>query len=119
MTQDQKVAESSIRRGSESTFPGPWLSFVREIAQIDFCRQVAGTYATQISALVLGLLVSIAVARSLGPAGRGEYAVAMAIGTLGVQFGNLGLHASNTFQVATDRRHLPVLLANSLATSLL
>jgi O-antigen/teichoic acid export membrane protein len=84
----------------------------------DFVRKVAETYATQIVLLGLSLVTSIAVARKLGPQGRGLYAVAMAMGTIGVQLCNLGLHASNTYYVSKDRALLPSLLGNSLLVSL-
>jgi O-antigen/teichoic acid export membrane protein len=84
----------------------------------DFVRKVAEAYATQIILLGLSLLTSITVARTLGPEGRGLYAIAMAIGAIGVQLGNLGLHASNTYYVAKDRSLLPGLLGNSLVVSL-
>jgi O-antigen/teichoic acid export membrane protein len=83
----------------------------------DFVRKIGETYATQVTNLVLGLFVSVVVARSLGPAGRGLYGVAMAVATLGVQFGNLGLHASNTYFVAKERRLLSPLLGNALVVS--
>src|SRR5438552_2245317 len=53
----------------------------------DFVRKVLETYSTQISLMCLGLITTVAVTRVLGPEGRGLYAVAMAIGVLGVQFG--------------------------------
>jgi O-antigen/teichoic acid export membrane protein len=46
------------------------------------------------------------------------FAVAAAVGAIGVQFGNLGLHASNTYFVAKDRELLPVLVGNTLVVSL-
>ncbi len=55
--------------------------------------------------------------RALGPEGRGFFATAVAIGAIGVQLGNLGLHASNTWVVARDRSLLGVLIANSLTAS--
>src|SRR3972149_6606561 len=63
------------------------------------------------------LVTSVLVARILGPEGRGLYAVAMAVGAIGVQFGNLGLHASNTYYVARERSLLPALIGNTLLVS--
>jgi O-antigen/teichoic acid export membrane protein len=85
----------------------------------DFFVKVVGTYITQIILAALSFVISIAVARALGPAGRGEYAVAFAVGTIGVQFGNLGLHTSNTYYVGKDRGLLGGLLANSILVSLI
>ena len=83
----------------------------------DFAHKSAWTYATQVAVVLIGVVTSAIVARILGPAGRGQYAVAAAVGALGVQFGNLGLHASNTYFVAKDRGLLPSLLANTLLVS--
>ena len=90
---------------------------VRQLAGSDFVRKVAETYATQVVVIGLGLITSITVARTLGPQGRGLYAVAMAMGVSGVQLGNLGLHASNTYYLAQKRSLLPTLVGNSLAVS--
>jgi stage V sporulation protein B len=87
--------------------------------QSDFIRAVAETYATQITLIVVGLATTVIVTRSLGPAGRGLYSVAMAVGFLGVQFGNWGFPASNTYYLAKDRSLLPRLLGNSLLLSFL
>jgi O-antigen/teichoic acid export membrane protein len=85
------------------------------LADSDFVRKVAETYATQIFLIAIGLAMSVTVARVLGPQGRGLYAIAVALGMTGVQFGNLGLHASNTFYVAQKPTLLPTLIGNSLA----
>jgi O-antigen/teichoic acid export membrane protein len=80
----------------------------------DFIRKVGETFATRIFLIGIGLATSVIVARTLGPEGRGLYAVAATVGAIGVQFGNLGLHASNTFYVARDKTLLPALVGNTL-----
>lgn len=90
---------------------------VQQLLASDFVRKVAETYATQITLIGIGLVTSITVARTLGPQGRGLYAVAMAMGVTGVQLTNLGLHASNTYYLAQNRSLLPKLVGNSLAVS--
>lgn len=84
-----------------------------------FAGNVAQTFVTRLVLLGTALLTSILVARALGPEGRGLYAVAAAVGAIGVQLGNLGLHASNIYYVAKDRRILSALIGNSLLVSLL
>src|SRR6266550_9140590 len=101
------------RTGSVGTFRNMLQDRIRQLAASDFVRKVAETYATQIVLIGLGLLTSVTVARSLGPQGRGFYAVAMAMGLTGVQLGNLGLHASNTYYVAQNRSLLPTLVGDS------
>jgi len=88
------------------------------LVRSDFVHDVAGTFAARILLACIGVLTTIIVARVLGPEGRGLYAVAGTIGALGVQFGNLGLHASNTYTVARNREVLPVLLSNTLLIGL-
>jgi O-antigen/teichoic acid export membrane protein len=83
----------------------------------DFASKVVATFATRIALIGIGLLTTVVVARILGPEGRGLYSVAMAIGVLGLQFGSVGLHTSNTYFVARDRSLLPTLLGNTLVVS--
>ena len=75
------------------------------------------TYGTRILLIVMGLATTVLVTRALGPTSRGLFAVAVAIGAIGVQFGNLGLHASNTYYVAKERALLPALIGNTLVIS--
>jgi O-antigen/teichoic acid export membrane protein len=83
----------------------------------DFARKVLETYSTRIVLTGVALLTTVIVARLLGPDGRGYYAIATTIGALGVQFGNIGLHASNVYFSARDPRCVPSLTANSLVVS--
>ena len=92
--------------------------FYRRLATSTFFGKVAETYVTQISIIAIGMVTTVCVARILGPEGRGLLAVAVALSGLGVQFGNLGLNASNTYFVAKDRSLLPQLLGNTLTISL-
>lgn len=90
---------------------------VRSVMDSDFIRKVVETFTTKVLLIGIGLVMAVLVARILGPEGRGLYAVAVVIGVIGVQFGNFGLHASNTYFVAKNRNLLPVLLGNSLFAS--
>ena len=91
----------------------------RRTVASEFIQKVAETFTTRIVLMGIALVTSVLLARILGPEGRGLFAVAAAIGSLGVQFGNLGLHASNTYSVARDNRLLPALVSNTLVVSLL
>lgn len=82
-----------------------------------FVRDVAETLIGRVFVIAIGLVTSIVVARILGPERRGLYAVAATVGALGVQFGNLGLHAANTYYVSRNRGYLPALTGNSLCVS--
>ena len=93
------------------------IGLCRSTFSSDFFHKVAETFATRILLIGIGLVTSVIVARCLGPEGRGLYAVAATIGAIGVQFGNLGLHASNTYYVARDRKLLPALVGNTVMVS--
>jgi O-antigen/teichoic acid export membrane protein len=94
-------------------------SYFRKVFRSDFVRKVAETLITRVLLIGLGIVSSVIVARTLGPEGRGFYAIAISLGGLGVQFGNLGLHASNTYYVAKKPDLLPTLISNSIAVSFL
>jgi O-antigen/teichoic acid export membrane protein len=91
-----------------------WKGWYHQVITSDYIIKVAQTFGTRVLTIIIGLLTSVMVSRALGPEGKGLYAVAVSIGAVGVQFGNLGLHASNTYFIAQERGRLPVLLGNSL-----
>lgn len=79
----------------------------------------AQTLATRAVLLAAGAAANIFVARALGPAGRGYYAVALAVTGVGIQLASLGLHASNTYDAARDRGRIPALVWTSAWVALL
>jgi O-antigen/teichoic acid export membrane protein len=89
----------------------------RRALHSDFAAKMAETVLTRVLLIGIGLIVTMLVARMLGPEGRGLYAVATTVAGMGVQFGNLGLYASNTYFVSRDRQLLPELLGISLVVS--
>lgn len=98
----------------------PWLAlslFTKRAMASDFLSKVAEAFATRILLVGMGLITSVLVARVLGPEGRGLYAVAAMFAAMGVQFGNLGLHASNTYHVSRNKALLPALVGNTLVAS--
>jgi len=90
----------------------------RVAAGTELRRNILETYGTRILVMVVTFATTVVIARELGPTGRGLYAVAAALGAIGAQFGNLGLHASNIYYVAKDRALLPALIGNTLAVVL-
>lgn len=93
-------------------------SWLRQAMASDVMRKVTETMLVRVLLIAISLVTSVAIARVLGPEGRGLYAVAASIGAIGVQFGNLGLSVSNTYFVAKSRDLLPALVGNSLLVSL-
>lgn len=83
-----------------------------------FARNIVETFGTRFLLILIGVVSSVLVARVLGPEGRGLFALAGAVGAIGIQFGNLGIQASNTYYVAQNTKLLPQLLANSLLVGL-
>lgn len=90
----------------------------RVAAGTELRRHVLETYGTRVLVVAVSFATAVVIARVLGPAGRGLYAVAGTVGAIGAQFGNLGLHASNTYYVSKDRSLLPALIGNTLAAVL-
>lgn len=84
----------------------------------DFVQKVAETFAARIALIAMGLVTGVLIARSLGPEGRGIQVVIGTVTAVGIQFGNLGLHSSNTYYVAKEPRLLGTLVANSLLVAL-
>jgi O-antigen/teichoic acid export membrane protein len=76
------------------------------------------TVGSRFLLLFFGFANSIIYARFLGPEGRGVVFLVITIATAIVQFGNLGLYASNTYLVARDKSVLGGLIANSVWVSL-
>lgn len=71
--------------------------------------------------IVLGLTFAsnILISRMLGPEGRGEVALAMAIGLTLLQFLYLGVDYINNYGVARERERLNTFFSNSLSLSFL
>jgi O-antigen/teichoic acid export membrane protein len=82
-----------------------------------FVQRVAGTFVIRVALVAIGFLTSVATARLLGPSGRGIYGTAIVLVTLASQFGNLGMHVSNTYFVSGERSLLATLISNSLLVS--
>ena len=80
-------------------------------------RSAIETIATKIAATVIGIVMTVFVARTLGVEGRGEFSIAMTVALTGVSFGNLGLAASNTYFASSKHEVTNVLIGNSLITT--
>lgn len=93
---------AAVRDRAAGAMRSPWV------------RGVAGTAGTRMVVLVLGLGSTVALARGLGPEGRGVYALAMTLATLGVIALNLGFHTANSYFASRERETLPTLAANTL-----
>ena len=72
------------------------------------------TVVNRLVAVFMMGFMFIIVARMLGPAGQGVVATLVALITIAIQFGNLGLYASNIRFVGADRSLYPKAAGNSL-----
>jgi len=84
------------------------------MSQNSFIFHIFETFFSKVVTTALGVLSAVLIARSLGPEKRGYYAIAIAIVTIGVQFGNFGLNFSNTYIVSKNKSLLPQLIGNTL-----
>ncbi len=102
-----------MKKGIHSSFPilsELWVRFQKS----SFVKDVWDSYLLRILQSLLGLGSAVLLARLLGPAGTGQYSAALVLGTLGMQFAHLGIHWSNNYYLAQNRRLLAPLIANSL-----
>lgn len=79
---------------------------------------ISSTLATRMALVAAGLLTSVVTARYLGPDGRGQFFFWTTVAAVVVQFGNVGLHASNAYMLTRRGADAGVLSANSLVASL-
>lgn len=76
-------------------------------------RQGASVAGTRFVLIAASFVSSVIVARALPVEERGLFGLLMAVGALGVQFGNFGLPVANTYLVARDSRLLTALVSNT------
>lgn len=100
---------------SRLTPPAAIRAFLVRLRSSELVRDIGETFGVRAFLLGAGLINTILIARALGPDGRGLYAVAIAVGAIGYQVANLGLHSASTFFVARDRSLLPSLVSNAIA----
>lgn len=81
-------------------------------------KQIVCTLLVRVLLIAAGFISSVITARFLGPEGRGIFFYWTTIAAFCIQFGNLGLHSSNTFLLTKGRAHLSALAANSLWASI-
>jgi len=82
-------------------------------------KQIVWTLIVRVLLIAAGFVSSIITARFLGPEGRGVFFYWTTLAAFVIQFGNLGLHSSNTYLLTKGRAPLSALAANSLWVSLI
>lgn len=76
------------------------------------------TLAARITAMIGPIGVSVVTARAMGAEGRGLYFLVITYAQIAAQFGNMGLHSSNTYLTAAYPERLSAILTNSILVSL-
>ncbi|MGQ9631391.1 MAG: flippase [bacterium] len=79
-----------------------------------FVRRTAITFASRALNLVLGVATSVAIARLLGPEGKGIYTLAALLPALVVTFADLGVGPATVYYVAQGRYHRREVLGNNV-----
>jgi len=94
------------------------LESIRRLWEREFVQNVLHTLSSKGVLIAIGLISNVIITRGLGPDGKGIYGLVITIITVGLQFGHLGLHSSNTYFVAKDRSIWGRLFANSIIIAL-
>lgn len=84
-----------------------------------FTKDVALTYATKVSNLIIGVGSSVIIARILGPEGKGIYTMAILLPTLIITFSHLGIGLANVYYVAKRRYPLQVIIGSNITLAFL
>ena len=82
-----------------------------------FIKGTTVTAASSFLSLLLGVGTSVVLARTLGPEGRGIYALAMLLPSLIVTFGNLGIGPATVYYVARGEFRCQEILGNNVLLS--
>jgi len=84
----------------------------------DVARRLRGDFTLavvqNVGTVALAVATSVLIARTLGPAGNGQYAIAVLLPSLLVVFTNLGVPSANAYFIASGRISLDLALRVSL-----
>jgi len=82
-------------------------------------KNSAITFSSQILIFALGLITSIILARTLGPTGKGIYALIILIPAVMLNLGSLGIEAANVYFIGSKQYEPKDVVSNSLLSSIL
>lgn len=72
----------------------------------NFWNNIIQVFSTKIFIYIFTFFTSIYIARLLGPEEKGKLDVAITMISVGVQFGNLGMHSSNSYYISRDQKNI-------------
>lgn len=84
-----------------------------------FIKDTLLTFSVQLTTVILGIVISIILARTLGPEKVGIYSIIILIFTLLGTFGNLGIAISNTYYGVKKKYTWSEIASNSLISAFL
>ena len=84
-----------------------------------FSKNTLITFATRSVAVVFGVGISIIIARTLGPEGKGIYSLAILLPALLVTFTNLGVNPATVFYTAKRKYSPKEILGNNIILTIL
>ena len=82
-------------------------------------KNSAITFSSQILIFAVGFITSIILARTLGPTGKGIYALIILIPAVMLKLGSLGIEAANVYFVGSRQYEPKDVASNSLLSSIL
>ena len=84
-----------------------------------FTKNTLFTFSTRVSALFLGLLASIIIARTLGPEGKGIYTLAILLPSLLLTFTNFGINPATVFYIGKKKYPLSEVFGTNIGITIL
>jgi len=84
-----------------------------------FTKDVTFTFITKVITLLLGLAITIVIARILGPEKKGIYSLAILIPSLLITFTDLGVGPATVFHISKKKYPLKQILGNNIIFSIL
>jgi O-antigen/teichoic acid export membrane protein len=81
---------------------------------MNLLRSSFSVLLTRVWGAFVGVVVSIIIARTLGPEGKGVYSLLLLFPTLLFTFGNFGLHIANVYLFGKRKADIRMLASNSL-----
>ena len=81
-------------------------------------RDTLTTFLAQITAVILGIVATIVIARVLGPPGKGAYSLAILVPTMMTAVANLGIGVASIYYGVSKKAEWKDLASNSLVSAL-
>jgi O-antigen/teichoic acid export membrane protein len=83
-----------------------------------FNKNIISTFFFQLSLILIGILVSILLARVLGPTGRGIFALILIVPETVIKIGSFGIESATVFLIAEKKYPTRLVVSNSCLLTL-